>query len=324
MFYRRISLLCLVLLVYFQTSQGQRLHLFSPKVKKEYPSVVYDFLERYLCEINRLQYEEADIVQKLHNDKVIFVIGAPTSVQQITDDLTFNIAQRDDKLYEVSWTDEQGNVILDMAFPMQYELLLGKPKVEIEKEFLSELRGNYPYTPQSFTVSNLIPQEDGCLMTDPALNYYVESLNTAVYYQKDSIGNLYPTFTDSDKWHSSANLFQGLLDSIGEYRLYVEQQLYGFQKSCYTITLEQWIAYCQAMKLIIYFGIEEEREDGLKALLIAQSIDLGFNHMLSLVIPSDFVANRKTVLKATLNAYIPTQNVKELYQQYIEKPKKEI
>ena len=71
-------------------------------------------------------------------------------------------------------------------------------------------------------------------------------------------------------------------------------------------------------------SIEEEREDGLKALLIAESEDLGFNHMFYLVILSDFVSNRDVKIKAKVNAYIPTQNVKDLYQKYVEREKKQI
>ena len=78
------------------------------------------------------------------------------------------------------------------------------------------------------------------------------------------------------------------------------------------------------MKMNLYFAIEEEREDVLKALLIAQNPDLGFNHMLSFIIPNNFVNDKKTVFKVVLNAYIPTQNVKDLYQQYVDKPKKRI
>lgn len=73
-----------------------------------------------------------------------------------------------------------------------------------------------------------------------------------------------------------------------------------------------------------YVAVEEERKDGLKLLLIAQCRDLGFNHMLSIIVPWNFVDNRKSVLKAQLNAYIPTNNVKDLYQQYKQKPKKKI
>ena len=60
----------------------------------------------------------------------------------------------------------------------------------------------------------------------------------------------------------------------------------------------------------------------VKALIIAQSPDLGFNHVLSVIIPEDFIASKNSVLKATMNAYVPTQNVKDLYQQYVDKPKK--
>ena len=38
----------------------------------------------------------------------------------------------------------------------------------------------------------------------------------------------------------------------------------------------------------------------------------------------DFITNKNCVIKATLNAYVPTQNVAELYKQYVEKPKKKI
>lgn len=161
-------------------------------------------------------------------------------------------------------------------------------------------------------------------MTVPVSNYYVETLNTAAYFREDASGQIVPTFSDEDKWHSAANLLLGYVKDVDDYSLYVEQNLYGFKKEQYRVTLKQWLSYCQAMKLETYFAIEEERTDGFKALLIAHSEDLGFNHMLSLIIPDDFVTNRKAVLKATFNAYIPTQNVKDLYQKYVDKPKKKI
>ena len=68
------------------------------------------------------------------------------------------------------------------------------------------------------------------------------------------------------------------------------------------------------MKMITYFAIEDELKDGIKALIIAQSPDLGFNHILSLIIPNDFIDNQHCIFNATLNAYVPTQNIKDLYQ----------
>lgn len=301
-------------------TRAQRFQLFSEEVKADYPSVVYDFLERYLYEIDSLQNHHTAVDQKLHNDKVIFLTGNASTARQISGDAIFRLNKVDGKYYQVNWSDTLGNTILDLAFPMQYELLLGKPKVEIEKEFKATLQTYTNYVSMACNAEDMKPQDDGCFMSHPVSNYYVESLNTATYYKDHEA----PTFSNTDKWHSAANLFQGCVDDIGDYTLYVEQNLYGFQTICYSVPLIQWLAYCQSMKLITYFAIEEEKGDGMKALLIAQSQDLGFNHMMSIIIPDNFVENRKSVLKATLNAYIPTQNIKNLYQQYVDKPKKRI
>lgn len=322
---RRILLLCLGLCALVQTSRAQRYTFFSPEVRTEYPSVVYDFLETYLYDIAAQQSRGDDVTQRLQDDKVVFITGTPSSARSITPDMAFRISTVEDKYYEVAWRDAAGDVVLQLAFPMQYELLLGKPKVEIEKEFRATLAEERPFTP-------FVPEADGleaadgcCWVTTPADYYHVESLTDCMYFMPSAAADAFtPLYTADDRWRSAANLFLGAIADIDNYRLYIEQNVYGFNKLRYTVTLRQWLAYCQAMQLHLYFGVEEERVDGLKALLIARSADLGFNHMLSLIIPDDFVTNRKAVLKATLNAYIPTQNVKDLYQQYIDKPKKQI
>ncbi len=312
------------LLAVVQTSFAQRFALFSEEVKCEFPSVVYDFLERYLYEIDSLQRRGEYVDLRIKDDKVIFLAGSVASARKITPQMPFEMSKAEGKYYEVAWRDAKGNAILDVAFPMRYELLLGKPKAEIEKEFKTTLQAYNDYSPYARQDEELQKTDDGCLMTQPVANYYIQSLNNAAYFSVSESGDTIPSFHADDKWHAAANLFNGIIKDVEGYTLYVEQNLYGFKKQQYTVTLQQWLAYCQAMKLTTYFAVEEEREDGLKALLIAQSQDLGFNHMLSIIIPDDFVTNRKAILKATINAYIPTQNVKELYQKYVERPKKRI
>lgn len=320
----RIITVILFLVAAVQTCFAQRFSLFAPEVKRDFPSVVYDFLERYLFEIDSLQKKGEYTDLKIKDDKVLFLTGTAATARRITPQTAFEVKKADRKFYQVTWTDERGKTLLDVAFPMQYELLLGKPKVEIEKEFKATLAEYNDYEPSAGSGCELTAADDDCLMTHPVAHYYLESLNNAVYYTAPQMGDTVTTFRDDDKWHSAANLFLGAVADVDGYLLYVEQNLYGFNKLTYTVPLRQWLAYCQMMKLNLYFAVEEEREDGLKALLIAQSQDLGFNHMLSVVIPDNFVTNPKAVLKATLNAYIPTQNVKDLYQKYVAKPKKRI
>ena len=322
--FRKVIAISLCLFSLVQMGQAQRFALFAPEVKAECPSVVYDFLERYLYEIDSLQRRGESVSQRLRDDKVFFLTGSASSARKISGEMSFSVRKTEDMYYETSWTDTLGNVMLSLAFPMQYELLLGKPKAEMGLDFKALLAEEHPYTAQHWAADELKPLNDSVYMNDPVANYYVESLNTATYYAVSDLGDTITIFSDADRWHSAANLFQGCIDSITDYSLYVEQNTYGFNKLRYRVRLQDWLGYCQAMKLTTYFAVEEEREDGLKGLLIAQSHDLGFNHMMSVIIPDDFVTNPKATIKAVLNAYIPTQNVKNLYQQYVDKPKKKI
>lgn len=114
---------------------AQTFHLFSSQIKNEYPSVVYDFLERYLYELDSLQSHHVYVEQKMRDDKVVFLTGNASTARYIKDNFIFGINKIEGKYYQVTWTDTLGNKILEMAFPMQYELLLGKAKVEIARSF---------------------------------------------------------------------------------------------------------------------------------------------------------------------------------------------
>ena len=313
-----------ILLAFGCNAYAQRYSLFAPQIRNEYPSAVYDFLERYLYELDSLENKGVNTAPKLRDDKVTFLTGGPQTARNITPSTPFSINKTEEKFYQVTWTDATGAVLLDLVFPMQYELILGKPKVEIEKEFRSTVQEYSSYLCDSIATDSLIMLDDSCYMSQPVLSYYVPSVNMSSYYRPFSDKGYSATFDAKDKAHSAANLFQCHIQDVGNRRLCVVQHLYGFKTIQYTIPIVQWLSYCQAMKMKTFFAVEEEREDGLKALLIAQSPDLGFNHMFSLIIPNDFVEKEDCVIKGDLNAYIPTQNVKDLYQQPVNKPKKKI
>ena len=140
----------------------------------------------------------------------------------------------------------------------------------------------------------------------------LESLNDAIYYNKVR-DNYQPVFESAHLEYSAANLFYGLI-SDADYRMYVEQSVYGMKTINYMLSLQQWLNYCAQLGMKVFFAVEEQREDGLLAIVIAQSRELGFNHLLSVVIPDKFVTDKNAVLKVRLSPYIPTHNVKDLYQ----------
>lgn len=311
---------CLTLLG--QTRNGA-LHLFHDEMKTNYPSVVYDFLERYLYTVSN-STDGFMLRQQMADDKVFVTSGSLSNIKRISPNSPFSLLRHEDVAYDVSWTDESGNILLGLQFPIKYELLLGQPKVDIEKTMPKLLEMYSSSFEARNPTSSYEALSDGYFSSSPVSKFYVESLTTATYYQKGTGETVIPVFSSKQKWYSSANLFQGLIADIADYRLYVEQNLYGFNQQTYTIPLARWLNYCKENNLTVYYAIEEEREDGLKALLIAQNRDLGFNHLLSIIIPDNFTEKKNSVLKAKLNAFIPTDNVKDLYQQYVNKPKKQL
>lgn len=318
-----VTMMCFVCLTLCGQADKPSLHLFPEEMKAAYPSVVYDFLERYLYDIHHTT-PSYELRQRMADDRVSVTEGSLDNISKLSPEIPFSLLRHENSCYDICWTDTLGNTLLGLQFPINFELLLGQPKAEIEKEMKSKLASFSDVTVPLPLTSELEILSDGYFRTIPITHYYVESLNTATYYQKEKDGTMQPVYDKKQKWYSASNLFHGLISETSDYRLYIEQTLYGFNKQSYTIPLNQWLTYCKENKLVIYFAIEEEREDGLKALLIAQSQDLGFNHMLSIIIPDNFVNKRNITLKAILNAYIPTDNVKDLYQQYKEKTKKQI
>ena len=177
------------------------------------------------------------------------------------------------------------------------------------------------FTPDS--LMNIIVKllADSVFQSHPVTIYEIGSISDATYYSCLDSPILQPIFDSNQKWYSSVNLMQGLIADIDDYQLYIEQSVYEFDTLKYTISLSQWLNYCRDMRASVYIGLEEEREDGLMILLLAQSNDLGFKHMLSMILPWNFVEKRNAILKAKLYAYIPTHNVKTYYQ---ERDRKEI
>lgn len=303
-------------------ASAQRLSLFSPETKAVVPRthlVVMDFLERYFVDINTQQH--TTIERKMMDDKVYFRKGAISDLQHLCDTVPFYISLVDNRYYEVAWLHDD-EPFVTVVFPAQYDLLFGMNQDEAGHHLKDSIMAARPAqredsVPGRDTLEALPEEGVYKLQTD---TFYLASLSDATYYNN----NVEPVFDAIHAEYSAANLFQGLFPDA-DYRMYVEQGVYGMSTISYTITLRQWLNYCAEWGLKVYFAIEEQREDGLLALIIARSTELGFNHMLSVVIPDKLFAEPSgsdAVLKVRLNPYIPTHNLRNLYQQQTTNRKK--
>lgn len=297
---------------------SQGLKIFSPEVRNaaSYPHrVVMDFIERYFTELKNLR--NTTIETKMADDKVYFRKGKPSDLYLVTDTMPFSINLLD-RYYEVKW-EKQEEPFVTLVFPAQYDLLLGMNQQEAQQNFKNAILAapQQPTTPSMPT--DLQPDSDSIFIAK-SNQFVLESLSDATYYIMAG-DSLQPFFDKSHIDYAAANLFHGLIDG-GDYRLYVEQSVYGFKTINYTLSFSQWLNYCAEQNLNIFFAVEEEREDGIKALVVARSLELGFVHLLSVIIPDKFISDKNAVLKADVTPYIPQHNIKNLYQQTINSKKK--
>ncbi len=317
--------LSVLLLLSSLCARAGRFTLFADELKTEYPSVLYDFLERYLFELDSLQRKDGTLGTRLTDDKVMFMKGSPSTALSITTETPFSIGRTESKFYEVVWTDASGNELLHIAFPASFELILGMPKNNIEKTLHRHLSAiPTTFAPDALPSPQSLEQTDeGYFVSTPKQFLGVEELNSCTYYYKVADEDYQPVFSPLQNEYSAKNLLQGLIADCNGYKLYIFQNLYDFHTDEYTISLSQWLNYCRDLRADVYVAMEEEREDGLMMLLVAQCGDLGFQHALSLVLPWNFTEKRDCVLKGKLNAFIPIHNVKALYQEQQNEPKKD-
>lgn len=307
----KCSIIALTLLIGTLSTSAQGLKLFSPEMRDaaSYPlQVVMDFIERYFGQELPSQ-RQTTLEHKMADDKVYFRKGSISDLRQINDTMPLSITLLD-RYYEVQW-QKQEEPFITIVFPAQYDLLLGKQKDEAlntlkESILAAPARSLYVVVPDSLTMI------DDSIWQSKTEHFELESLNDAIYYNKVQ-EDYQPLFDTSHLDYSAANLFHGLI-ADKDYRMYVEQSVYGMKTINYTLSLHQWLDYCAQLGLKIFFAVEEQREDGLLAIIIAQSRELGFNHLLSVVIPDKFVIDQNAVLKVRFSPYIPTHNVKDLYQ----------
>ena len=289
---------------------AQRLKLFSPEQRaaaSHSHAIVMDFLERYFTELPQVKH--TTVSTKMADDKVYFRNGNMANLYQIADTMPLSIPLSY-RYYEVEWKNQE-KPFVTIVFPAQYDLLLGMQQEEAQRQ-LKEAIVSAPLRKVSLEIPKAkAPLGDNVYMVKTAY-LELESFNDAIYYNK--VRETYqPVFDKKHLEYSAANLFHGLIDDDG-YRMYVEQSVYGLKTVNYTISLRQWLDYCSAWGLEVFFAVEEQREDGLLALVIAQSKELGFNHMLSVVIPNKFITDKKAVLKARMTSYIPIHNIKNLFK----------
>lgn len=291
-------------------AQTKNLHVFPDSIKKQFPVEVYDFIERYIAEC--LSWNDAyyPLSRRLSDDKVYFYDGDITSLHTLPETYQFTLTRYDDKNYEAIWTSDA--VILRMVFPVQYELLLGKGKKELEQELEDAIINARDIG--SVCEQELEPMTDSLIyFSVPIQNYQVPELTNTSYYTLQD-GDFCVILDTAYNEYSLRNIL--LVPSEYNPIIKVEQRMYGLERKVYTITMGQWLAYCYQENMSLFVAIKDKSIDSYEVVLVAENKDLAYNHLLTISVPRNFLTNNYSVWTSQLRGYIPTHNVKNMYKQY--------
>ena len=315
------SIIALFMMIVSITASAQELRLFSPELRgvaDYYHQMVMDFVERYFGkELPAMRHTTLE--HKMADDKVYLRKGTLSDLNQIADTMPVSISLID-RFYEVKWLRDN-EPFVSVVFPAQYDLLTGLSK-EVAQSQLKQALLTAPVRETLLSKPDEMEMLDDSIWQSKTDYFELKSLNDAIYYNK-VYADYRPVYDNRYQEYSAANLFHGLISDV-DYRMYVEQSVYGMKTINYTVSLQQWLNYCAQLGLKIFFAVEEQREDGLLVMIVAQCRELGFNHLLSVVIPDKFVTDKNAVFKVRLTPYIPTHNVKDLYKKQSAHLKKKV
>lgn len=270
------------------------LHLFSDEMRQSVHTPVLQFLERYFLQLN-YPPRPTSANNMIHDDQFRFLTGNLQTVDDLlpTDAFSFNY---DKRLYTVSWK-RNGQPILEVCFPVEYELISGENKIEAENNLMADI--------QQTVVTGEAPRT--------ALNQYYlnDQFSSRLYEQKGTL-----VFSERHPAESVANMLLSQ-QTKGAFVLQMTQVSYGFQKTTFSVPLRQWIAFCQNNGCQLYVGIEDIKDSGeISAVVLAVNEAENYNHVLTVTVPPEAIREKTGTIEARIWPYVPTHNVQNLFDTY--------
>lgn len=282
------------------------------------PPEVFAFLEKTLVQIDSVQKAGRSVKGFLIDKKMSYPYE-DYPVASIRELSSMELSLTNGKWYEARWMDDNGNLKALLEFPANYELIYGLRKDEIEQKVKDRIkRASKEWHPavSDYEEEDIIEAAPNLFKRKRENILEIKQMTDNVFLTQDNAGEFLPVFESNRKSESAINLLQGVIGDIQDYKLYIRQDKYDTKEE-YTVDLSQWLNYCKSLPANVYCGLEEEREDGLKLLVILDVYPLGYRDMLSVIVPPDFVDKKNSVLKGKLYTYIPAHNVENMYYDLI-------
>ncbi len=281
------------------------LKLFDSSLKGDRLFSIYDFIERYLLELDLTKGTEQAI--RLGLNRISFQIGDSDTVFYFDGTEEFSYTLTAFRTCHAEWK-RMGQTILSMTFDLDYQMLSGCDIVELEQNYLKRLKCYEALQPNDFH-DFTFPKDERFHIVQ-GTTFMLDAIRNDLYFKK---GETWALFSDTLKPVQSISNTMISRNVIGDYDLSVTFDLYGYKVEQTIVKLDNWLGLCEEEGCIAYFGLKEKLIDGYTGTVFMVNENLGYMHMLSVKFPMDTLRKKKGDIDGRMFVYVPLHNVSERF-----------
>ena len=283
--------------------------LFPEDVKQLGNRQVLEFVERYFLQLYH-PAPNCTAALMIHSDGVSFPKGSWQDIKKVKTTTPFTLDYQLMR-YTLSW--KTNGTELSFSFPGKFQLITGENLLQAEEHLPDDI-AHTSCTGHFTDVSSLSPASMENFFVKKGAWYLMETVNATTYYRK--IGKSFVPVVDADFLEESVADIMLCSGAAENFTMDVTMQCYGFKNTRFNVPLHQWMDYCQQRGCEMFCGIELVNTQEVRATVIAVNKKLNFNHLLTVTVPLAAIEQGKGVVKAKLNAFIPTHNIINLNGKY--------
>ena len=247
------------------------------------PSPVYDFVERDLL-ARMITPDDTEDAFRQKWAKVYFSAGNVETSLRIDTTAQFSYEYVDLRAYKAAW-EVGGKKILEMSFPMNYQMLIGGNALELEDRLVRRLRCY-----QAHDISQGISKE--------LPNVGLEFTYTNSYYMSTMVRN--DVYSPDIRHIKTVSI-----------PLEITFDKYGYEVDSLFTNYRTWQQFCMEEGCTPYFGIKNKYNGIYECSVFMVNKTGGYVHLLSINIPEETLKDPGNITAtARMYAYIPLYNVR--------------
>ncbi len=279
------------------------------------------FLERLVAGVEQGEMKGRPIENFLREEKIALLEGSFDDLRQRCRDTAalMEIFLEDGKRYAVRFSRENCPTVT-IAYPVNHELIVGITMMEAEDRL-----------PEAVLTTAMPPAGEANVLTEELLEqlgsspvyrlkgptFVLPELNADRYYVRLEDSTFRLLMSEGFPLESMANLVTSTEIESG-LEVVITQVKYGHRTHTFTAPLRQWVTFCLAEGCTPYYGVISQEEDKVVCELVMHNESLGYAHVMKLMFNPGMLAPQSDAprtVTARLNSYVPTSNVKALFDE---------